>query len=180
VTEPIQLTDDVTLRLIRIEDAASVAEAYVRNRAHLAPWDPERPEEFFTEQWQAAELPKQLANYAAGSMMPWVLIDGDRVVGKVTFSTVIRGPLQSAVLGYWLDADYNGKGIVSRAVAEIIRIARDEMGLHRIEAGTLVHNVASQRVLQKAGFEQFGLAPNYLKIGGKWQDHKLFQIILHD
>ena len=58
-------------------------------------------------------------------------------------------------------------------------MARDELGLHRIEASTLLHNVASQRVLQKAGFQQIGMAPRYLQIAGKWQDHNLYQVVLH-
>nr|WP_315850337.1 GNAT family protein [Arthrobacter woluwensis] len=49
------------------------------------------------------------------------------------------------------------------------------LGLHRLEAGTLLHNTASQRVLLKNGFTVFGTAPRYLRIQGRWQDHRLFQ-----
>ncbi|WP_308215262.1 GNAT family N-acetyltransferase [Pseudarthrobacter sulfonivorans] len=55
-----------------------------------------------------------------------------------------------------------------------------DLGLHRLEASTLLHNVGSQRVLQKAGFRHIGMAPQYLRIAGKWQDHNLYQVILHD
>jgi ribosomal-protein-alanine N-acetyltransferase len=47
--------------------------------------------------------------------------------------------------------------------------------MHRLEAGTLVDNVASQRVLEKNGFERIGLARAYLRIAGAWRDHILFQ-----
>jgi len=46
-----------------------------------------------------------------------------------------------------------------------------------VGAGTLVHNVRSQKVLLRNGFVRFGLAPSYLKIAGKWQDHILFQVL---
>jgi ribosomal-protein-alanine N-acetyltransferase len=49
--------------------------------------------------------------------------------------------------------------------------------LHRAEAGTLVHNIGSQRVLERNGFARYGLAPKYLRIAGRWQDHVLFQRI---
>jgi ribosomal-protein-alanine N-acetyltransferase len=52
--------------------------------------------------------------------------------------------------------------------------------LHRIEAGTLAHNAASQRVLEHNGFVRFGLAPKHLKIAGKWQDHIMFQRLAFD
>lgn len=73
-----------------------------------------------------------------------------------------------------------GQGTGDGAVEEVCRIAREELGLHRVEAGTLVDNTASQRVLAKAGFEQYGTAPKYLHINGAWRDHRLFQRLLHD
>jgi ribosomal-protein-alanine N-acetyltransferase len=59
----------------------------------------------------------------------------------------------------------------------MIRLAFWEMGLHRIQAGTLLYNVRSQRVLERTGFVRFGVAPAYLSIAGEWQDHALYQIV---
>jgi ribosomal-protein-alanine N-acetyltransferase len=56
-------------------------------------------------------------------------------------------------------------------------MAFTELDLHRIQADTLVHNVASQRVLARNGFVRIGLAPRYLKIAGRWQDCVLHQVI---
>ncbi len=58
--------------------------------------------------------------------------------------------------------------------------ADGELGLHRLQVGTLVHNMRSQRVLAKSGFEQFGRADRYLHIDGAWQDHLLLHRILND
>jgi len=63
------------------------------------------------------------------------------------------------------------------AVGELIGLAFGELGLHRLEAGTLIDNLASQRVLEKNGFEAIGLARGYLHIGGEWRDHMLFQLL---
>jgi ribosomal-protein-alanine N-acetyltransferase len=60
-------------------------------------------------------------------------------------------------------------------VGELVDHAFAELDLHRLEAGTLVDNLASQRVLTKNGFERIGLARNYLHISGAWRDHVLFQ-----
>lgn len=62
-------------------------------------------------------------------------------------------------------------------VHDIIPIAFDDLGLHRIQAGTLLHNVRSQRLLERTGFEQIGVAPSYLNIAGGWQDHALYQVV---
>jgi ribosomal-protein-alanine N-acetyltransferase len=59
----------------------------------------------------------------------------------------------------------------------MVRLAFEELRLHRVEAGTLVHDTASQRVLGRNGFVRYGLAPQYLHIAGRWQDHVLFQVL---
>jgi len=59
----------------------------------------------------------------------------------------------------------------------VIEFAFGELELHRLEAGTLVDNHASQRVLEKNGFERFGLAHRFLLIAGEWRDHILFERI---
>jgi len=97
------------------------------------------------------------------------------VAGTVSLSNVVRGPLRSANVGYWVDAKRNGRGLATRAVAAVVEHAFGTLALHRLQAGTLVDNVASQRVLEKNGFECIGLARNYLHIGGAWRDHLLFQ-----
>lgn len=98
------------------------------------------------------------------------------IVGRATLSGLVRGPFQSANLGYWIDGALNGRGLATAVVGA----SRGELGLHRLQAATLRHNAGSQRVLERNGFERIGSAPRYLKIAGRWQDHDLFQRILHD
>jgi [ribosomal protein S5]-alanine N-acetyltransferase len=178
VIEPRQLPTGCTLRLIRETDAEAVADAYTRNRTYLQPWDPLRPEAFFTSAWHAEEIPRQLKEFAAGEVLPLVLEEESEVIGRLTVSGVTRGAFQSGRLGYWIDENAAGRGTMTAAVRSIRDIARDDFGLHRLEAGTLLHNRASQRVLENAGFERIGIAPLYLCIAGVWQDHVLFQAIL--
>lgn len=175
-----QLTDDVSMRVLCPGDAAALTAAYLRNREHLARWEPDRPEEYYTEAWQAGDITRRLAARDAGEGCPLGLFAGDELVGRFNLAGIARGPFQSAGLGYWVDSRYAGRGLATAAVREIVRVARDELGLHRLEASTLLHNTGSQQVLRNAGFEQIGTAPKYLQIAGIWQDHHLFQRILHD
>jgi ribosomal-protein-alanine N-acetyltransferase len=107
-----------------------------------------------------------------------VLTDGENIVGLMTLSGIVRGPFLSAHLGYWVDKDYTGRGIGSAAVAFAVDAARDELGLHRLQAATLQHNAASQKILKRSGFTEIGVAPAYLSIAGGWRDHILLQRIL--
>ena len=171
-----------TFRIRPLEpgDAAVLQPLVVANREHLAPWDPQRPEHYFTLDGQQEQVAGQLARSRAGHEYPYVMTLGRQIVGRITLSNVVRGPLQSAVLGYWIDRGHQGRGLTSQAVRTVVDLARDDLGLHRLEAGTLLHNAASQRVLLANGFEEYGVAARLLKIAGTWQDHRLFQRILHD
>jgi GNAT acetyltransferase-like protein len=61
------------------------------------------------------------------------------------------------------------------AVAAVLEEAFGPLGLHRVVAGTLVDNHASQRVLARNAFELIGLAREAGRIGGAWRDQLLFQ-----
>ena len=167
------------IRPLSIDDAPGLAAAYSRNRDHLAPWDPRRTEHFFTEEGQHADAVAKLDGARLGQQDPWLLVHGDEIVGRVNLSNIVRGVLQSATVGYWTDREHTGRGLATAAVGFALRRAT-EIGLHRVEAGTLVHNTASQAVLRKCGFAQYGVAERFLFIAGAWQDHNLYQRILHD
>ena len=53
----------------------------------------------------------------------------------------------------------------------------EKVKLHRIEAGVMPRNLASIRVLEKAGFHKEGIARKNVKINGKWEDHQLLAVI---
>ncbi|MEE1767737.1 GNAT family protein [Streptomyces sp. JV185] len=176
-----RLDAEVRLRPVTPGDAAALAVALTRSRAYMQPWEPVRPDFFYTEQGQRERLAGLLADRDAGRGMPWVLADEeDRAIGGFNLNAIVLGPFRSATLGYWVDVEYVGRGLATAAVRRICEVARDGLGLHRVEAGTVTDNLASQRVLTKCGFEQYGTAPRYLHINGEWRDHRLFQRILHD
>jgi [ribosomal protein S5]-alanine N-acetyltransferase len=143
-------------------------ELQIKNRDFLARYEPSRAEDFYT-------IDAQRNRIAEPGRHNWLILDDGVAAGFVGLSNVMRGALQSAVLSYWVDEAHNGRGLCTRAAAAVIEIAFGELGLHRLEAGTLVDNVASQRVLAKNGFERIGLARKYLFIGGEWCDHVLFE-----
>lgn len=173
------LPDGYEIRPIEQSDAVAVGAAYRRNREHLAPWDPDRPESFWTDHGQEVDVARQVAAAADGRTFSFVMTYGEQVVGRAMLTNIVRAHLQSAVVGYWVDHEHQGRGLATAFTAHLVEKAR-EMGLHRLEAGTMVDNVASQRVLERSGFTRIGVAPGLLFIQGQWQDHVLYQRLLHD
>ncbi|TXL57275.1 GNAT family N-acetyltransferase [Aeromicrobium terrae] len=171
--------DGLELRRVRLEDASALAEAYRVNAEHLAPWEPRRSPDFFTDAGQRIEITRQLMAVENGLVEAWVVLEGDRVVARLNVNNIIRGVLLSASLGYWVAATHVGRGIAGAMVQHAIDRA-DDLGLHRLEAATLPENAASQAVLRRHEFVEFGRAPQMLYIAGEWQDQVLFQRILND
>ncbi|HZH62136.1 MAG TPA: GNAT family N-acetyltransferase, partial [Metabacillus sp.] len=82
--------------------------------------------------------------------------DTNKLFGIISLFQVIRGSLQSAFIGYFVDKNYNGMGFGTEAVKLIVDYAFKQLNLHRIEAGVMPHNIGSIRVLEKSGFHKEG------------------------
>jgi [ribosomal protein S5]-alanine N-acetyltransferase len=166
----------VVTRLVTIDDADVLAELVSVNRDFMRPFEPVRAPDYFTVEGQRAVVTAFLEQHAQGVMLPHLILDErGRVVGRTTLTGIVRGPFQSAVLGYWVDRAHNGRGLATAATADMVRRAFEDLGLHRVEAGVLEHNTGSRRVLERNGFVKYGLAPRFLNIAGRWQDHALYQ-----
>lgn len=164
-----------TTRPLRIGDAETLALLLSANREFLAPWSPSRPDSFFTAEGQRVVITDALAQHHQGAVLAHVILDRERIVGRITLSRIVHGGLDSCNLGYWVAAQDNGRGHATEAVRRITDLAFGELALQLIQAGTLPHNRRSQRVLERNGFQRIGLARAYLQIAGRWQDHILYQ-----
>jgi ribosomal-protein-alanine N-acetyltransferase len=169
------MIEQVELRPARVDDAEALAALYASQRNFLAPFDPIRPDGFYTVAGQRSELEQAVAQSRADLRHRFVILADGAIAGTLGISNVVRGQFQSANLGYFVAEEVNGRGVATRAVGLAVEQAFGRIGLHRLEAGTLVDNLASQRVLEKNGFVRIGVAPRYLRIAGDWRDHILFQ-----
>ncbi|MFR8052394.1 MAG: GNAT family N-acetyltransferase [Negativibacillus massiliensis] len=154
--------------------AKGIAEYYLRNREFLRAFEPERDESFFTEETQRELLIQEEENICKAVGFRFYLAPAsqqEKIIGKIALNNVVWGCFESCFLGYSLDKDYLRQGLMTEAVNECVRIAFEELGLHRIEANVMPHNQASLGVLKKCGFCEERLAKKYLKINGVWEDH---------
>jgi [ribosomal protein S5]-alanine N-acetyltransferase len=100
--------------------------------------------------------------------------------GEVNMSNVLRGPFQSASIGYWIDQRMAGKGYVPEAVVLLLQFSFEELGLHRIQIPIVPRNAASRRVVDKIGLRDEGTALRYLEINGVWEDHVRYAMTVEE
>jgi [ribosomal protein S5]-alanine N-acetyltransferase len=142
--------------------APAVLAFELANRAYFVASISDRGDEFFdrfTERHNA-----MLAEQAAGTGAFYVLVDEDgSVLGRFNMYDIQDG---TANLGYRVAEHVAGHGVATATVRELCQLAAERHGLRRLKAATSRENVASQKVLTKAGFVAVGPA-DPADLGGK-------------
>ncbi|MBN2976390.1 MULTISPECIES: GNAT family N-acetyltransferase [Pseudomonas] len=149
------------------------------NRNHLRPWEPLRDEQFFTIESAADRVTRQVESMEAGNSFYFLMLEsqGEKVLGRCSYTNIVRGVFQACNLGFSLAESFQGQGLMKRMLKVTNRYCFEQMGLHRIMANHLPSNVRSERVLEALGFEKEGYARDYLKIAGVWEDHVLRSLV---
>jgi ribosomal-protein-alanine N-acetyltransferase len=108
------------------------------------------------------------------------LRDGGALAGVYNIGHIIRGPLESAFLGYYAAAAHAGQGYMRQGLELVLRHAFSRLKLHRLEANIQPENERSIALVARCGFRKEGLSPRYLKIGGRWRDHERWAILAEE
>jgi [ribosomal protein S5]-alanine N-acetyltransferase len=169
----------LVLRTLTEHDYEGWAEVRTRCRSWLQRWEP-RPA-------SASHLPEDRRSFVSrcairererqmGTGYGFGVFLAGRFVGEITLSSIQRGPLQSAFIGYWIDESVAGHGLMPEAVVTVLQYAFESLRLHRVEINIIPRNQASRRVVEKLGVRLEGIAERYLEIDGAWEDHARFAI----
>jgi [ribosomal protein S5]-alanine N-acetyltransferase len=175
---PVRLTDgEVTVRPLSTSDAGAWRSARQRNAAWLVPWDATVPPGGDGRPTSFKQLVRRLHRQARqGVTYPFAIDVEGRFAGQVTVNNVVRGSALFASVGYWIDRDFAGRGVMPRAVALVVDHCFADAGLHRVEIAIRPENSNSLRVVEKLGIREVGYAPRYLHIDGDWRDHRIYAV----
>jgi [ribosomal protein S5]-alanine N-acetyltransferase len=142
------------LQRLRADHAPAVLAFERANRAYFARSISDRGDDFFdhfTERHDAL-----LAEQETGSCIFHVLVDEDgAVLGRFNLVDLADG---TATLGYRVAEHVAGRGVATATVRELCWLAATQYGLRTLRAGTNHDNIASAKVLTKAGFVPVGPA----------------------
>ena len=178
---PARLRDGrLEVRPLRLRDARRWIAARRRSADYLSPWEVTPPGQRHTP-------PATLSTYlvtmrrlredaAAGQTLPFAVVWDDRLVGQLTIGNLGREPVEAAYVGYWIDREYAGRGITTRALALALAHAFASLDLPRVEANIQPDNQPSRRVVEKLGFHPEQLRPGHLHVAGAWRDHLRYEL----
>jgi ribosomal-protein-alanine N-acetyltransferase len=149
--------------------AGAVARFFTENwEGHLDRWSPPAAPGFFEPKYWHERLERAEVEWESGISARFVLQppgpESGPVLGTCNYTNIVRGPFQACHLGYQIDRDHEGRGLMREALEALNAFAFDEMGLHRIMANYIPTNERSGQLLARLGFEREGYAKNYLYI----------------
>lgn len=172
-------TERLTLRYISMSDLKDI---------HLLHSLPE------TDRFNTLGIPKHIEE-TASIITPWISDNQKEEITNHTLAIEIRPSQQflglialkvgapkykKAEVWYKLDSNYWGNGFGTEALKGVLDFAFDTLTLHRIEAGCAVDNVASIKVLEKAGMIREGRKRKVLPLKSGWSDNFEYAILEDD
>ena len=175
---PILVNNDVTLRKPEIDDHQDWASLRDKSRDHLVAWEENWP----PEELSLSAFKKRLRSYeqemskGAGLHLLIIRREDRRLLGGASLTNIRYGASRSGLLGYWLGVENTGHGYASSAVEALMRHAFEGIELNRLEAACQPENSASRKLLERCGFQEEGLAKEYLRINGRWRDHMIYAV----
>ncbi|MBD3868971.1 MAG: GNAT family N-acetyltransferase [Acidobacteria bacterium] len=176
---PILETDHAVLTIPGPDQAGFLLDYVTTNQEHLAPWEPERDERYFTLEGCRTRLGMARSGFEVGVSVQFCALDRarSRMVGNCNFFNIIEGPFRACTLGYSIARQDQGTGLMREILEAGIRYMFDVRDLHRIMANHIPGNHRSEHLLRRLGFIREGYAQSYLNIDGRWQDHVLNALI---
>lgn len=170
-------TKRLIVRQAGLRDVPAIVAFHRLNRNFHRPYEPERPAAFYTEKfWRETVVSNQRSARRRQNLLLNVFL-GKKVIGIIAFNSIGLGAFRSCDLGYMLDKGSQGQGYMREALEAAIAYVFEVKNLHRIAAAHLLKNRRSEKLLEGLGFARIGMAPKYLQIAGRWQDHVLRQRI---
>ena len=146
-----------------------------RNEDWLTPWEPRRPPKQLDPSLHrdafVARCTARDRDSAAGVAYGFGVFVDHRLAGEVNLNSVLRGAMQSATVGYWIDQARAGRGLIAESVVVIAAFAFEQLDLHRLEICIVPRNHNSRRVMEKLDLREEGVARRFLEINGVWEDH---------
>jgi ribosomal-protein-serine acetyltransferase len=171
---PVALSDECHLRLLEEADAEELHGLIEANRAYLARW----------MDWAAAQTPEATLQFVrltrqqleGNNGFQAAIVCNGEIVGVAGFHSV-EWTHRSTSIGYWLDEQHQGRGVMTRAVRALIDHAFGEWDLHRVEIQAATENRRSRAIPERLGFREEGVRREAEWIGERCNDLAVYAML---
>jgi ribosomal-protein-alanine N-acetyltransferase len=171
-------TERLVLREFRATDLDDI-QAYAGDRevTRFLDWGPNTPEQ--TREFLAGAIAGQAAwpRFEFGFALDH--LPSGRMIGSASLR-LVDAPNRTVEVGYCLNRDFWGQGLMPEAARALAQAAFGRLGLHRLVATCDARNVGSSRVMEKLGMRREGLFRTDRQIKGAWRDTFIYAILAEE
>lgn len=163
--------------ILQLRDERHAQETFdlIKKNKHLREW----------MQWyEVVKTLKDSINNIEGNIEDWEMKTDyhlgifyqEQMVGMISLHG-INYLANKAAIGYWLDKDYEGKGIITSSVRVLLEYGFNELGLNRIEIGAAVTNTRSRLIPERLGFTLEGILRKNMLLNGVYLDMAMYGML---
>ena len=171
----LHVDEHTEVRLLRADDADVLYDVTIRNRESLAPWMSWMDRVIDVSDTYAFLRAAEKEAYEHSAFKAGIWRQGS-LIGCIDLHEIdwLNG---NARIGYWLDKDYTGHGIMTRAVHLLVEYAFEALDLHRIEIHVATENQRSRRIPERLDFTMEGVLRQVQRLRGAYYDHALYALL---
>ncbi|MGA8246256.1 MAG: GNAT family N-acetyltransferase [Nocardioides sp.] len=174
---PVLEAEGLRLRPWRESDVPRIVEACTDERTRH--WLGRLPDPYDDAQAHAW-LEHQSENRAVGHSVEWAVVDPEDDVALASIDAFGIVPDEELEIGYWAHPDARGRGVTTRAMAEVIRYGFEGLGVRRIKAGAAAGNSASRRVIEANGLTAWGTERAGTEVHGGRADLVWYDVLVEE
>ena len=171
----IAVDEELSLGLLEERHAETLFALTERNREHLRRWLPWVDAVQVTEDTRHF-LRQALEQLARGDGFQAGIWLRGKLVGVIGLHRIKRAS-RATEIGYWLDAETQGQGVMTRACRAIVAYAFEELRLNRVEIFCATGNTRSCAIPERLGFTREGVLRQVEWLNGAPVDHALYAVL---
>ncbi|MCU0748784.1 MAG: GNAT family N-acetyltransferase [Akkermansiaceae bacterium] len=147
-----------------------------RNRQFLRRWLP------WLDGVQSAEdtrrfLALQVQRFARGESLHVTIFSQGSIAGVAAFNSIDRTNGIGSI-GYWLGEEFNGKGIMTSVVRDLVELGRTYYSLQKVEIRCATGNLRSRAIPERLGFRHEGTLRRAERVYEQWFDHEVYALLI--
>lgn len=162
------------LRPLTSADAEELFALTIKNKDHLRTFLNWLKDDYKMED-TIKFLTESLQKEKGGKMLVRAIDRNNKIIGVVDLHGINQD--KNAEVGYWIDQNEQGKGIVTLATREIIDTGFNQMGLHRIALRCAVGNTKSCAIPKRLGFTKEGILRQTVLLPQGFSDMELWSML---
>lgn len=169
------IDENLSLKLIEMNDAARVFELTDKSRSYLREWLPWLD---FTTSVDDTKgfIQGCMSGYAQNKSMTTTIIYKGEIVGVASFNQIDWGN-RTAYIGYWLGEGYQGKGIMTKVAKALTNYAFSHLFLNKVEIRAAEENIKSRSIPERLGFIIEGKIRQAEWLYDRYVDHIVYGIL---